>query len=119
MLSTVLNHRSGFSPFPVCHPLVQPIFRMPSLLLFSSPSPSLIAPPVRPSVRPSIHPFVQEVHRGFPDARFAPTHAVVATWENVAAYEESARAARASNKVRHAQTSTHTSLTRALFFGFP
>ncbi|XP_075905454.1 nidogen-2 isoform X3 [Nelusetta ayraudi] len=41
----------------------------------------------------------QEVHRGFPDARFAPTHAVVATWENVAAYEEPARAAGASNKV--------------------
>lgn len=47
MLSTVLNHRSGFSVFPVCHPLVQPIFRMPSLLLFPSPPPSLIALPVR------------------------------------------------------------------------
>ncbi|KAM9327748.1 nidogen-2 isoform 2-T2 [Pholidichthys leucotaenia] len=33
----------------------------------------------------------QEVHRGFPDAKFAPTHAVVATWENVAAYEEQSR----------------------------
>nr|XP_020447652.1 nidogen-2 isoform X6 [Monopterus albus] len=30
----------------------------------------------------------QDVHRGFPDAKFTPTHAVVATWENVAAYEE-------------------------------
>uniref|UniRef100_A0A665TPW8 Nidogen 2a (osteonidogen) n=1 Tax=Echeneis naucrates TaxID=173247 RepID=A0A665TPW8_ECHNA len=30
----------------------------------------------------------QEVHRGFPDAKFTPTHAVVATWENVAAYED-------------------------------
>uniref|UniRef100_A0A665TN62 Nidogen 2a (osteonidogen) n=1 Tax=Echeneis naucrates TaxID=173247 RepID=A0A665TN62_ECHNA len=29
-----------------------------------------------------------EVHRGFPDAKFTPTHAVVATWENVAAYED-------------------------------
>ncbi|KAJ3584055.1 hypothetical protein NHX12_014551, partial [Muraenolepis orangiensis] len=33
----------------------------------------------------------QEVHRGFPDAGFTPTHAVVATWENVAAYEEQSR----------------------------
>ncbi|XP_077462107.1 uncharacterized protein nid2a isoform X4 [Stigmatopora argus] len=33
----------------------------------------------------------QEVHRGFPDAKFTPTHAVVATWENVAAYEEPTR----------------------------
>ncbi|KAM4710680.1 nidogen-2 isoform 2-T2 [Anableps anableps] len=40
--------------------------------------------------------FAQEVHRGFPEAKFTPTHAVVATWENVAAYEEQARA---TNKV--------------------
>ncbi|KAM3585503.1 uncharacterized protein V6R79_019324 [Siganus canaliculatus] len=33
----------------------------------------------------------QEVHRGFPDAKFTPTHAVVATWENVAAYEKQIR----------------------------
>uniref|UniRef100_A0A8C4ZPD4 Nidogen 2 n=1 Tax=Gadus morhua TaxID=8049 RepID=A0A8C4ZPD4_GADMO len=33
----------------------------------------------------------REVHRGFPDARFTPTHAVVATWENVGAYEEQSR----------------------------
>ncbi|XP_042260961.1 nidogen-2 isoform X7 [Thunnus maccoyii] len=39
----------------------------------------------------------QEVHRGFPDAKFTPTHAVVATWENVAAYEE--RTTGRSNKV--------------------
>ncbi|XP_047211324.1 nidogen-2 isoform X2 [Girardinichthys multiradiatus] len=43
--------------------------------------------------------FTKEVHRGFPDAKFTPTHAVVATWENVAAYEEQARATGASNKV--------------------
>ncbi|XP_068447054.1 nidogen-2 [Clinocottus analis] len=41
----------------------------------------------------------QEVHRGFPDAKFTPTHAVVATWENVAAYEERTRTAGPSNKV--------------------
>uniref|UniRef100_A0A3Q3VSX2 Uncharacterized protein n=1 Tax=Mola mola TaxID=94237 RepID=A0A3Q3VSX2_MOLML len=40
-----------------------------------------------------------EVHRGFPDAKFTPTHAVVATWENVAAYEEQTRASGLSNKV--------------------
>ncbi|XP_039997909.1 nidogen-2 isoform X5 [Xiphias gladius] len=41
----------------------------------------------------------QEVHRGFPDAKFTPTHAVVATWENVAAYEEQTRTPGPSNKV--------------------
>ncbi|XP_029930951.1 nidogen-2 isoform X2 [Myripristis murdjan] len=41
----------------------------------------------------------QEVHRGFPDARFTPTHAVVATWENVGAYEEETRSAGPTNKV--------------------
>ncbi|KAM9835807.1 nidogen-2 [Aulostomus maculatus] len=41
----------------------------------------------------------QEVHRGFPDAKFTPTHAVVATWENVAAYEEPSRTSGQSNKV--------------------
>uniref|UniRef100_A0A8D0AV02 Nidogen 2 n=1 Tax=Sander lucioperca TaxID=283035 RepID=A0A8D0AV02_SANLU len=41
----------------------------------------------------------QEVHRGFPDAKFTPTHVVVATWENVAAYEEQTRTAGPSNKV--------------------
>ncbi|XP_076848526.1 nidogen-2 isoform X2 [Brachyhypopomus gauderio] len=29
-----------------------------------------------------------EVQRGFPSTLFTPTHAVIATWENVAAYEE-------------------------------
>ncbi|XP_068165011.1 nidogen-2 [Antennarius striatus] len=41
----------------------------------------------------------QEVHRGFPGAKFTPTHAVVATWENVAAYEEQTRTSGSSNKV--------------------
>ncbi|KAM9766649.1 nidogen-2 isoform 2-T2 [Menidia menidia] len=41
----------------------------------------------------------REVHRGFPDAKFAPTHAVVATWEDVAAYEGQSRVAGPSNKV--------------------
>uniref|UniRef100_A0A671U7E4 Nidogen 2 n=1 Tax=Sparus aurata TaxID=8175 RepID=A0A671U7E4_SPAAU len=40
----------------------------------------------------------QEVHRGFPDAKFTPTHVVVATWENVAAYEEPTRTSGPSNK---------------------
>ncbi|XP_077370479.1 uncharacterized protein nid2a [Festucalex cinctus] len=42
----------------------------------------------------------QEVQQGFPDAKFTPTHAVVATWENVAAYEGPTRSSGgASNKV--------------------
>uniref|UniRef100_A0A7N5ZYA1 Nidogen 2a (osteonidogen) n=1 Tax=Anabas testudineus TaxID=64144 RepID=A0A7N5ZYA1_ANATE len=41
----------------------------------------------------------QEVQSGFPDAKFTPTHAVVATWENVAAYEEQVRTTGPSNKV--------------------
>ncbi|XP_076008480.1 nidogen-2 [Genypterus blacodes] len=41
----------------------------------------------------------QEVHRGFPGARFTPSYAVVATWENVGAYEEQARTAGHTNKV--------------------
>uniref|UniRef100_A0A3B4GHJ5 Nidogen 2 n=1 Tax=Pundamilia nyererei TaxID=303518 RepID=A0A3B4GHJ5_9CICH len=41
----------------------------------------------------------QEVHRGFPDANFTPTHAVVATWENVPAYEEQTRPSSPPNKV--------------------
>ncbi|XP_076151725.1 nidogen-2 [Alosa pseudoharengus] len=38
-----------------------------------------------------------EVHRGFPDARFTPTHAVVVTWENVGAYEEESRSSDGSS----------------------
>uniref|UniRef100_A0A3Q2ZEG2 Nidogen 2a (osteonidogen) n=1 Tax=Kryptolebias marmoratus TaxID=37003 RepID=A0A3Q2ZEG2_KRYMA len=41
----------------------------------------------------------QEVHRGFPDAKFTPTHAMVATWENVAAYEDQSQKTGLSNKV--------------------
>uniref|UniRef100_A0A7N8YPF2 Nidogen 2a (osteonidogen) n=1 Tax=Mastacembelus armatus TaxID=205130 RepID=A0A7N8YPF2_9TELE len=37
--------------------------------------------------------------RGFPDAKFTPTHAVVATWENVAAYEDQIQTTGPSNKV--------------------
>ncbi|XP_055083265.1 nidogen-2 isoform X2 [Periophthalmus magnuspinnatus] len=40
----------------------------------------------------------REVTQGFPDARFTPTHAVVATWENVAAYEVDPKK-RPTNKV--------------------
>uniref|UniRef100_A0A4W6E3B1 Nidogen 2 n=1 Tax=Lates calcarifer TaxID=8187 RepID=A0A4W6E3B1_LATCA len=39
-----------------------------------------------------------EVHRGFPDSKFIPTHAVVATWENVAAYDDHSVKAGPSNK---------------------
>lgn len=41
----------------------------------------------------------QEVHRGFPGGHFTPTHAVIATWENVAAYEEVTRATGPSDRV--------------------
>ncbi|XP_030609940.1 nidogen-2 isoform X1 [Archocentrus centrarchus] len=41
----------------------------------------------------------QEVQQGFPDAKFTPTHAVVATWENVPAYEEQTRPPSPPNKV--------------------
>uniref|UniRef100_I3K1N7 Nidogen 2 n=1 Tax=Oreochromis niloticus TaxID=8128 RepID=I3K1N7_ORENI len=40
-----------------------------------------------------------EVQRGFPDAKFTPTHAVVATWENVPAYEEQTRPPSPPNKI--------------------
>ncbi|KAF5901726.1 nidogen-2 isoform X1, partial [Clarias magur] len=33
-----------------------------------------------------------EVQKGFPDTRFTPTHAIIATWEDVAAYTEVTRA---------------------------
>lgn len=56
--------------------------------------------------RSFIHLHVQEVRRGFPDEKFIPTHAVVATWENVAAYEEQARASGASNRVRRTKLLT-------------
>lgn len=49
-------------------------------------------------IRSFIHLLIQEVHRGFPDARFTPTHAVVATWENVASYEDDQKK-RPSDKV--------------------
>uniref|UniRef100_A0A8C7RS93 Nidogen 2 n=1 Tax=Oncorhynchus mykiss TaxID=8022 RepID=A0A8C7RS93_ONCMY len=41
----------------------------------------------------------QEVHRGFPGGHFTPTHAVIATWENVAAYEEVTRATGPSDRL--------------------
>uniref|UniRef100_A0A4W5P9J2 Nidogen 2 n=1 Tax=Hucho hucho TaxID=62062 RepID=A0A4W5P9J2_9TELE len=41
----------------------------------------------------------QEVHRCFPGGRFTPTHAVIATWENVAAYEEVTRATGPSDRL--------------------
>ncbi|XP_051723988.1 nidogen-2 isoform X48 [Ctenopharyngodon idella] len=40
-----------------------------------------------------------DVKRGFPDATFTPTHAFIATWENVSAYEEVTRSSRPSNRV--------------------
>ncbi|KAJ8341119.1 hypothetical protein SKAU_G00334100 [Synaphobranchus kaupii] len=41
----------------------------------------------------------REVNRGFPDARFTPTYAVIATWENVGAYEELTHNSGPSNRV--------------------
>ncbi len=41
-----------------------------------------------------------DVKRGFPDATFTPTHAFIATWENVSAYEEVTRSSSPSNRVR-------------------
>ncbi|XP_042597852.1 nidogen-2 isoform X2 [Cyprinus carpio] len=40
-----------------------------------------------------------DVKRGFPDTTFTPTHAFIATWENVSAYEEVTRSSRPSNRV--------------------
>ncbi|XP_056123221.1 nidogen-2 isoform X4 [Rhinichthys klamathensis goyatoka] len=40
-----------------------------------------------------------DVRRGFPDATFTPTHAFVATWENVSAYEELTRSSGPSNRI--------------------
>ncbi|XP_050988516.1 nidogen-2 [Labeo rohita] len=40
-----------------------------------------------------------DVKRGFPDATFTPTHAFIATWENVSAYEEVTRTSSPSNRV--------------------
>uniref|UniRef100_A0A673FYD1 Nidogen 2a (osteonidogen) n=1 Tax=Sinocyclocheilus rhinocerous TaxID=307959 RepID=A0A673FYD1_9TELE len=40
-----------------------------------------------------------DVKRGFPDATFTPTHAFIATWENVSAYEEVTRSSSPSSRV--------------------
>ncbi|XP_047677663.1 nidogen-2 isoform X3 [Tachysurus fulvidraco] len=40
-----------------------------------------------------------EVQKGFPGSQFTPTHAVIATWENVAAYKEDTRTADSSRQV--------------------
>ncbi|CAM4648270.1 unnamed protein product [Leuciscus chuanchicus] len=40
-----------------------------------------------------------DVRRGFPDATFTPTHAFIATWENVSAYEEVTRSSGPSNRI--------------------
>ncbi|TSK72188.1 Nidogen-2 [Bagarius yarrelli] len=39
-----------------------------------------------------------EVQKGFPDTRFTPTHAIIATWENVAAYREDTRTGHESSR---------------------
>lgn len=41
-----------------------------------------------------------EVQKGFPDTRFTPTHAIIATWEDVAAYTEVTRAPETPRQVR-------------------
>lgn len=88
----VLYYRSGFFLFSVHHPLVRftPL-NTPSFLL------SVLLLSLHHSF---IHLLIQEVHRGFPDAKFTPTYAVVATWEHVAPYEEQSRTTGPSNKVR-------------------
>lgn len=83
--STVLNYSSGLFPFPVPSIVQSHLFFCHSFT---------------PFIRSFIHLIIQEVQRGFPDAKFTPTHVVVATWENVAAYEERTRTAGPSNKVR-------------------
>ncbi|KAK3563522.1 hypothetical protein QTP86_030392 [Hemibagrus guttatus] len=40
-----------------------------------------------------------EVQKGFPGTQFTPTHAIIATWENVAAYKEDTLTAESSRKV--------------------
>ncbi|XP_063040721.1 nidogen-2 isoform X2 [Engraulis encrasicolus] len=40
-----------------------------------------------------------EVQRGFPAAGFTPTHAIVATWEDLGAYEEGSRSASSTGRV--------------------
>ncbi|KAF7704087.1 hypothetical protein HF521_021159 [Silurus meridionalis] len=40
-----------------------------------------------------------EVQRGFPESQFTPTHAIIATWENVAAYKEVTRTSESSRQV--------------------
>lgn len=41
-----------------------------------------------------------EVQKGFPDTQFTPTHAIIATWEDVAAYNEVTRTSESSRQVR-------------------
>lgn len=41
-----------------------------------------------------------EVQKGFPGTQFTPTHAIIATWENVAAYTEHTRTTESSRQVR-------------------
>ncbi|KAJ8411886.1 hypothetical protein AAFF_G00155240 [Aldrovandia affinis] len=41
----------------------------------------------------------QEVNRAFPDTHFTPTYTVIATWEDVGAYEEVTRKSGPSNRV--------------------
>lgn len=41
-----------------------------------------------------------EVRKGFPDTQFTPTHAIIATWENVAAYTAVTRTSESSREVR-------------------
>lgn len=41
-----------------------------------------------------------EVQKGFPDTQFTPTHTIIATWENVAAYKEVTRTSESPRQVR-------------------
>ncbi|KAI4889219.1 hypothetical protein NFI96_022471, partial [Prochilodus magdalenae] len=56
-----------------------------------------------------------EVQRGFPGSQFTPTHAVIATWENVGAYEEVSRSAEPRLNTFQAVVAYDETNTYALF----
>ncbi|XP_060789628.1 nidogen-2 isoform X2 [Neoarius graeffei] len=59
-----------------------------------------------------------EIQKGFPNTRFTPTHAIIATWENVAAYKEVTRTSESDRQVNtfQAVVAYDEMNTYALFF---
>ncbi|GCB73508.1 hypothetical protein scyTo_0002587 [Scyliorhinus torazame] len=49
----------------------------------------------------------QAIRRGFPQSSFSPTNAFIATWENVAPYEEITRSGASSDWVRNCKRSVN------------